>query len=118
MVNVAPLPSVLLVAYSSPPCASIIFLEIYRPNPVPLLDLVANFENSLGNISECIPVPVSLIVMIVYCCFCSCSRCPPFSIRSPSCCCSCCGRSTCCFSTVTITLPSASVNFNALSRIL
>jgi hypothetical protein len=36
MVNVAPLPSELLLAYNFPPCASTIFLEIYRPNPVPL----------------------------------------------------------------------------------
>ena len=45
--NVAPLPSVLLVAYNFPSCASIIFLEIYRPNPVPLWDLVANFAKAL-----------------------------------------------------------------------
>ena len=60
MVNVAPLLSELLAAYNFPPCASIIFLEIYRPDPVPLRDLVANFEKSLGNISGCIPV--SLVV--------------------------------------------------------
>ena len=36
IVNVAPLPSVLFSAYNFPPCASTIFLETYRPNPVPL----------------------------------------------------------------------------------
>ncbi len=44
MVKVAPLPSVLLLAYNFSLCTSTIFLEIYRPNPVPLWDLMENFE--------------------------------------------------------------------------
>lgn len=33
---------------------------MYNPNPVPSKDLVANFVNSLENISGSIPAPVSL----------------------------------------------------------
>ena len=33
-----------------------------RPSPVPVVDFVANFVNSLGNISESMPRPVSLIL--------------------------------------------------------
>jgi len=33
--------------------------DIKRPSPVPAVDFVANFVNSLGNISESIPAPVS-----------------------------------------------------------
>ena len=47
-----------------PPWASIILLDMKRPSPVPpvVVDLVANFVNSLGNISGSIPIPVSLIL--------------------------------------------------------
>jgi hypothetical protein len=38
------------------------FFEINKPNPVPLSDFVANFVNNLGNISESIPDPVSLML--------------------------------------------------------
>jgi hypothetical protein len=40
-------------------------LEINNPKPVPpVSDFDANFLNSLGNISGCIPVPVSLTLTI------------------------------------------------------
>jgi hypothetical protein len=35
--------------------------DMNRPTPVPVLDL-ANFVNSLGNISESMPEPVSFIL--------------------------------------------------------
>jgi hypothetical protein len=57
--KVAPFPS-LFLAQILPPCSSIMFLDIYRPKPVPRSDLVANFVNSLGMISLSIQVPVSL----------------------------------------------------------
>jgi hypothetical protein len=41
-------------------------LEINKPNPVPEKDLVANFENNLGNISGFIHVPVSFILTIAW----------------------------------------------------
>jgi hypothetical protein len=63
-VNVAPLPPVLFSAHILPPCASMILLEIYNPNPVPLSDFLVNFVNNLGNISGSMPVPVSSIVII------------------------------------------------------
>src|SRR6185503_10850444 len=59
-VNVAPLPFSLFSAQIVPPCASTIFLEIYRPSPVPDCDFEANFTNNLGMISGWIPIPVSL----------------------------------------------------------
>ena len=49
-----------------PPCFSIILLEMKRPNPVPpVSDFVANFVKSFGNISGCIPIPVSFILTII-----------------------------------------------------
>jgi hypothetical protein len=61
--KVAPFSSLLLLAPIMPPWASIILLDMKRPSPVPLVvDFVANFANSLGNISGSIPVPVSLIL--------------------------------------------------------
>ena len=39
-------------------------LEMNNPSPVPLSDLVANFVNSLGRISGCMPTPVSLILIM------------------------------------------------------
>jgi hypothetical protein len=53
--KVAPLPSLLFSAHILPPCASTILFEINNPKPVPVSDFVANFENSLGDISEAIP---------------------------------------------------------------
>jgi hypothetical protein len=45
--NVAPLPSKLFSPQISPPWASTIFLQIYSPNPVPVLESpVVNFENN------------------------------------------------------------------------
>ena len=41
-------------------------LEINSPSPVPLKDFVANFVNSLGNISGSIPVPVSFILTVTF----------------------------------------------------
>src|SRR4051812_926076 len=43
-------------------------LQIYNPSPVPWNDLEANLVNNLGIISGSIPLPVSLIVIIAYCC--------------------------------------------------
>src|ERR671923_2596456 len=42
-----------------------ILFEIYKPKPVPVSDLVANFENNRGRISESMPVPVSLTLTIM-----------------------------------------------------
>jgi hypothetical protein len=39
--------------------------DMKRPSPVPLLDFVANFVNSLGNISESMPGPVSVILTTI-----------------------------------------------------
>ena len=39
--------------------------DMKRPSPVPVLDFVANFVNSLGNISESMPGPVSLILTTI-----------------------------------------------------
>ena len=61
-VKVAPLPSRLFSAQMLPPCASMIFLEINNPKPVPVSDFVTNLVNSLGMISGSIPCPVSLIL--------------------------------------------------------
>ena len=36
--------------------------DMKRPSPVPVVDFVANFVNSLGNTSESMPMPVSLIL--------------------------------------------------------
>jgi len=36
---------------------------MYKPNPVPASDFVANFSNSLGSISLSIPVPVSFTII-------------------------------------------------------
>jgi hypothetical protein len=60
---VQPFPLLLFDAQILPSWASIIFLEIYSPNPVPppSSDLVTNFENSFGRILGSIPHPVSLI---------------------------------------------------------
>ncbi len=49
--NVAPFAPSLFSAHILPPCASIIFLQIYRPRPVPEKDLDENFVKSLGIIS-------------------------------------------------------------------
>ena len=38
--------------------------EINKPSPVPLDDFETNFSNSLGNMSESIPEPVSLMLTI------------------------------------------------------
>src|SRR5215207_10633191 len=57
--NVAPFPSLLFLAHILPPCASIIFLQIYRPRPVPEKDLDENLVKSLGIISESTPEPLS-----------------------------------------------------------
>jgi hypothetical protein len=39
--------------------------DMKRPSPVPAVDFVANFVNSLGNISESIPWPVSDILTTI-----------------------------------------------------
>jgi hypothetical protein len=39
--------------------------DMNRPSPVPVLDFVANFVNSLGNISESMPGPVSVILTTI-----------------------------------------------------
>src|SRR5918999_2896756 len=57
--NVAPFPSLLFSAHILPPCASIIFLQIYRPRPVPEKDLDENLVKSLGIISGSTPEPLS-----------------------------------------------------------
>ena len=44
------------------------FFDMKRPSPVPVLDLVlvvTNLVNSLGNISEYIPEPVSFILTTI-----------------------------------------------------
>jgi hypothetical protein len=41
--------------------------DMKRPSPVPAVDFVANFVNSLGNISESIPWPVSDILTTIHC---------------------------------------------------
>ena len=64
IVNVAPFSYLLFPAQILPPCDSIMLFEMYRPRPVPVVDLVANFVNSLGNISSWIPIPVSFISII------------------------------------------------------
>jgi hypothetical protein len=63
-IKVAPFPSALFAAHIFPPCLSTMFLEIYKPKPVPFSDFVVNFENNLGSISESIPTPVSFTVII------------------------------------------------------
>ena len=37
------------------------FFDMKRPSHVPVVDVVVNFVNSLGNTSESIPRPVSII---------------------------------------------------------
>ena len=67
--KIAPILPSLLLSFSAhifPPCASTTFLEIYNPKPKPSKDFVINFENILGNISDSIPVPVSLTVTNAY----------------------------------------------------
>ena len=39
--------------------------DMKRPSPVPVLDFVANFVNSLGNISEFMPGPVSVMLTTI-----------------------------------------------------
>ena len=63
--NFAPFPSSLFSAHIFPPWASTMLLQIYRPRPVPWKDFDANFVNSLGKISESIPWPLSLTVIII-----------------------------------------------------
>ena len=44
------------------------FFDMKRPSPVPVLDLVvvvANLVNSLGNISESMPEPVSFMLTTI-----------------------------------------------------
>jgi hypothetical protein len=54
--NVDPfLPSLLVLTRILPPCGSIILLEMNNPNPVPVSDFAANFENNRGYISGSIP---------------------------------------------------------------
>jgi hypothetical protein len=50
-VNVAPFPLALFSANILPPLASIMLFEINNPKPVPLSDVVANFENKRGKMS-------------------------------------------------------------------
>lgn len=49
----------LFSAHILPPWDSTILLQIKRPSPVPLRDLVVNFENNFDTISGSIPEPVS-----------------------------------------------------------
>ena len=46
-------------------------LEMNNPKPVPVVDVVANFVNSLGSISGSIPAPVSLMLITISLSFCS-----------------------------------------------
>ena len=63
--NVAPLLSALFSAHILPPWASIIFLEINNPKPVPpVCDFEANFVNNFGNMLESIPWPLSFTLTI------------------------------------------------------
>ena len=39
--------------------------EINKPNPVPLDNFETNFSNSLGNMSESIPEPVSMMLTMM-----------------------------------------------------
>jgi hypothetical protein len=39
--------------------------EINKPSPVPLDDFETNFSNSLGNMSESIPEPVSMMLTMM-----------------------------------------------------
>ena len=39
--------------------------DMKRPSPVPAVDFVANFVKSLGNISESMPGPVSVILTTI-----------------------------------------------------
>jgi hypothetical protein len=61
----APFPSELFSAHIFPSWASIILFDMNNPSPVPSKDFVANFENSLGKISESMPVPLSFIPTII-----------------------------------------------------
>jgi hypothetical protein len=39
--------------------------DMKRPSPVPMVDIVANLVNSIGNISESMPEPVSDILTTI-----------------------------------------------------
>jgi hypothetical protein len=39
--------------------------DINNPKPVPVLDFVANFENSLDTISGSMPIPVSFMLTTI-----------------------------------------------------
>jgi hypothetical protein len=58
-VKVAPFPSLLFSPFIMPPCDSMMYLDIYNPRPVPLLDLVMNLGNSLVEHPN-LPQPVFL----------------------------------------------------------
>ena len=60
--KVAPFPSELFSAHIFPPWVSIMLFEINKPSPVPLEDFETNFSNSLDNMLESIPKPVSLML--------------------------------------------------------
>ena len=45
-----------------PPCFSIIFLQMYRPRPVPDFEPVTNFVKSLSFIFDGMPGPLSIIL--------------------------------------------------------
>ena len=62
--KLAPFSPSLFLAHILPPWASIIFLAMNRPRPVPWKDFEANFVNNLGKISWFIPSPLSLIWMM------------------------------------------------------
>ena len=64
-VMVAPFPVLLFSAHILPSCASIIFLQIYRPKPVPEVESVINLSNNFGSISLLIPCPSSLTPTII-----------------------------------------------------
>ena len=42
-------------------------LHVNKPKPVPFSDFVANFVNSLGNMSGSIPLPVSFMLIMTCC---------------------------------------------------
>ena len=64
-VMVAPFPVLLFSAHILPSCASIMFLQIYRPRPVPEVESVINLSNNFGSISLLIPCPSSLTPTII-----------------------------------------------------
>ena len=57
--KIAPAPSGLFSAQIFPSCASMMLLQMYSPNPVPLSDFVTNLENNIGIIWWSIPGPLS-----------------------------------------------------------